>query len=68
MNENLNWKSHVNKIAKTNSKSMGILNKLKHLLPLNAKVLTNNSLILSFCILTLGYQCDSIVKLQKKDC
>ncbi len=55
MNENLNWKSHVNKIAKKNSKSMGILNKLKHFLPLNAKVLIYNSLILSylnFCILS----------------
>ncbi len=71
MNENLNWKIHVNNIAKQISKSMGILNKLKHCLPLNAKVVIYNSLILShlnFCILTWGYQCDRIVKLQKKDC
>ncbi len=33
MNENLNWKCHVNKIAKKHSKSMGILNKLKHFRP-----------------------------------
>ncbi len=47
---------------------MGILNKLKHILPLNAKVLIYNSLILShvnLCILTWGYQCDRILKLQK---
>ncbi len=43
MNENLNWKSHVNKIANIISKSMGILNKLEHFLPLNAKVLIYNS-------------------------
>ncbi len=68
MNDNLNWKSHVNKIANKISKSMGILNKLKHFLPVNAKVLIYNSLILShlnFCILTWGYQFDRIVKLQK---
>ncbi len=38
-------------------------------MPLNAKVLIYNSLILShlnFCILAWGYQCDCIVKLQKK--
>ncbi len=48
---------------------MGILNKLKHYLPLNAKVLIYNSLILShlsFCILTWDYQCDIIVKLPKQ--
>ncbi len=39
---------------------MDILNKLKHFLSLNAKVLIYNSLILShlnFSILTWGYQC-----------
>ncbi len=55
MNENLNWKCHVNNIANKISKSIGILNKLKHFVPLNAKVLIYDSLILShlnFCILT----------------
>ncbi len=47
INENLNWKSHIDKIANKISKSMGILNKLKHFLPLNAKMLIYNSLILS---------------------
>lgn len=69
INENLNWKSHTDKIANKISKCMGILNKLKHFLPLNAKVLIYNSLILShlnFSILAWGYQCDRIVKLQKR--
>ncbi len=69
INENLNWKSHIDKIANKISKSMGILNKLKHCLPLNAKVLIYNSVILShvnFCILTWGYQYDRILKLQKR--
>ncbi len=45
---------------------MVILNKLKHFLPLNTKVLICNSLILShlnICILAWGYQCDRIFKL-----
>ncbi len=46
MNENLNWKCPVNNIANKISKSMGILNKLKHFLLLNAKVLIYYSLIL----------------------
>ncbi len=69
INENLNWKSYIDKIANKISKSMGILNKLKHILPLNAKVLIYNSLILShvnFCILTWVYQRDRILKLQKR--
>ncbi len=48
---------------------MGILNKLKHFLPLNAKVLIYNSLILSHLnvyILTWRYQYDRILKLQKR--
>ncbi len=48
---------------------MVILNKHEHFLSLNAKVLIYNTLILShlnFCNLTWGYQCDRIVKLQKK--
>ncbi len=48
---------------------MGILNKWKYFLILNAKVLIYNSLILShlnFCILAWGYKCDRIIKLQKR--
>jgi hypothetical protein len=48
---------------------MRILNKLKHFLPLTAKVLIYNSLILShlnYCILAWGYQCTRIEKLQKR--
>ena len=50
-------------------KNIGILNKLKHFLPLKTKILIYNSLIVShlnFGILVWGYQCDRIMKLQKK--
>jgi hypothetical protein len=69
INENLNWKSHINKISNKISRSIGILNKLKYFLPFNAKFFIYNSLILShlnFGILAWGYQCDRIVKLQKR--
>ncbi len=39
IDENLTWKNHINKVAYKLSKRIGILNKLKHFLPLNAKVL-----------------------------
>ena len=69
INENLNWKSHTNKIASKISKNIGILNKLKHFLPIDTKRLVYNSLILShlnFGILAWGFDCGRIEKLQKK--
>ena len=69
LNENLNWKSHTDSIANKVSKCVGILNKLKYFLPLNIKILIYSSLVLShlnFGILAWGYQCDRVIKLQKK--
>ncbi len=47
INQQLNWKSHVDKISNTIFRNIGILNKLKNILPLNTKVLIYNFLILS---------------------
>ncbi len=69
INENLNWKSHIDKITNKILKHMGIPNKLKHFLPLNAKVLRYTFLILSnvnFRIITWGYQCDRVLKIQNR--
>ena len=69
INEHLNWKSHTDKIANKISRNIGILNKLKHSLPLQTKVLIYNSLILShinYGLLVWGYSCVRITKLQKK--
>ncbi len=69
LDENLNWKCHINKISNKISKSIDIINKLKHFIPIKTKVLIYNSLIVShikFCILVWGYQCDRMIKLQKK--
>ncbi len=59
IDETLTWNNHINKVANKISKGIRILNKLKHFLPLNAKVIIYNSLILSdlnFCILAWGYK------------
>ncbi len=48
---------------------MGVLNKLKHFVPLNARVMIYNYLILShinYCILAWGYRCERITKLHKR--
>jgi hypothetical protein len=69
VNESLDWKSHIDKISNKISRSIGILNRLKHFLPLEIKKMLYNSLILphiNFCVLAWGYNCSRIVKLQKK--
>ena len=69
MDEHLNWKSHVETISNKCSKTIGVLNKLKYFLPLTVKLILYNSLILphlNYGIMTWGYKCDRINKLQKK--
>ena len=62
---NINWKNHIEKIAIKSSKIIGILNKLKYILPTQIKVLLYNTLLLphiNYCILS----CDRITKIQKR--
>ncbi len=70
-NENLNWKSHCDKIANNISRAVGVLNRLKHFLPEPIRILLYNSMIVShinYCILVWGgYEYLRIFKLQKKD-
>ncbi len=52
---NLSWKSHYDKISYSISKSIGILNRLKRLLPQELKIMLYNSMIVShinYCILS----------------
>ncbi len=61
LDENLNWKGLIDKISNKISKSIGILNKLKHFIPIKIKILIYNLLILSYlnyCTLAWGYQCN----------
>ena len=66
---NLNWKKHAEKISNACSKKIGILSKLKHILPLDIKKILYNSLIvphINYCIMAWGFESNRIIKLQKK--
>ena len=52
LNKHLNWTSHVDMLAAKVSKTIGILNTLKHILPINIMRTIYNSLIL--CHLNYG--------------
>ena len=63
---NLNWKKHAEKISNACSKKIGILNKLKHILPLDIKKTLYNSLIvphINYCIMAWGFESNRIIKL-----
>ena len=62
----LNWRKHTEC-----SKTIGVLNRLKCVLPLDIKVLLYNTLILShinYCIMIWGYQRNRITSIQKTLC
>ena len=68
-NEQLNWQSHIKNILNRCSRIIGILNKLKRLLPLNIKIMLYNTLILSHLnngLTAWGYRCDRIKKTSKE--
>ena len=69
INKHLKWNSHVNKIGNKISQTIGVINKLKHLIPQKTPLTIYNSLILphnNYCILAWGHDSNRILKLQKK--
>ena len=69
INKNFNWKPHVEKTAGKISTAIGVINRLKFVVPQNILVTLYNSLILShlnYCTLAWGYEHKRITKLQKK--
>ena len=69
INENMTWNSHIRKISNKISRVVGIMNRLKHVLPQSALKLMYDSLInshLQFCTTACGYQCNRVTKLQKR--
>ena len=69
LDTNLNWRKHTEKISNKCSKTIGVLNRLKYVLPLDIKVLLYNTLILShinYCIMIWAYQRNRISSIQKK--
>ena len=64
-NENLSWKPHITHISNLITKTIGVLNRLKNILPTSIKLthfMIHNSLILS----RINYGIERIFKLQKK--
>jgi hypothetical protein len=69
ISETLSWLPHISKISIKISKAIGILNRLKNILPPNVLILIYNSLInshMSYCVLAWGFCSSRIIKLQKK--
>jgi hypothetical protein len=69
IDKNLRWNCHIEKIASKISKTIGILNHLKKILPLEILKMIYNALINShihYGLLCWGYQINRIIKLQKK--
>ena len=65
----LDWKRHSNNTSNKISRTIGVLNKLKHVLPQHIKTIIYNTLILphlNYCILCWGFKCNRVFALQKK--
>ena len=70
LDSNLNWKKHSNNVTNKCSRIIGILNRLKHMLPQRIKIMLYNALLLphiNYCLVTWGYQCHRINILQKRE-
>ena len=69
INENLCWKSHIDKITLKISKSGGIINRLKQFLPIDILRIIYCSTVQSniiYSLLAWGYDCNRIAKTQKR--
>ena len=67
--ENLTWNQHLQKIANKISRTLGMLNRLKRILPQSTLKLIYTSLVLphlQYGILLWGFNCGRICKLQKR--
>ena len=67
--KHLSWNEHIHTISNKMSKTIGILNNLKHHIPLNILITIYNTLILphiNYAILSWEFKSDRILKLQKK--
>ena len=67
-NEQLNWKSHIDKLSVKCCRVLGILNRLKRILPLNIKIILCNSFMLphlNYGITLWGFKCERILNYKK---
>ena len=69
LDENLNWNDHIEKLSCKLSRTLGIINKMKFVLPRNVLLQLYNSLFLphvNYGILIWGHNNERIEKLQKR--
>ena len=69
ISKNLKWENHNDCISITISRTIGIMKRIRHVIPFDIWVMLYNTLILPhiiFCILAWGYQSGRIMLLQKK--
>jgi len=69
IDKNLKWNFHVDAVAKKVCKTLGIMNRLKRLLPKHALLNIYNALILSYLnygLINWGHKADRLLKLQKR--
>ena len=69
LDDNLNWNDHLEKLSCKLSRTLGVINKLKYVLPRNVLLQLYNSLFLphvNYGILIWGHNYERIEKLQKR--
>jgi len=69
LDSNLSWRPHIHAISQKISRTIGIMSKLKHIIPSETLLTLYNSLILphlNYGILAWGIKCNRLFKLQKK--
>ena len=69
INKHLNWTTHVSKISKKISKTIGVMCRLKHFIPPSILLTIYNSLItpyLNYGLLSWAPRANKLLKLQKK--
>ena len=69
INEHMNWNTHIFNISKTITKTLGVMNRLKHYLPQRILQILYNSLILSHLnsnITAWGFASHKLCRLQKR--
>lgn len=69
LTEHLTWDAHLSAVGNKMSQTLGIMNRLKKILPQDILLLMYNSLIgshLNYGTLAWGFECKRITKLQKR--
>ena len=69
LDEHLSWKPHVQKVANKTSRTIGILRRLKNIIPISVLRTLYNTLILPhfhYCILSWGFRMGRLKLLQKR--